>query len=199
MAFLRQFFRRELPTGVVDGVGLGQDQLGDGHHSVAIVDEAGEDGGQRLRCMQRGVVEQHDAAGLDLGGHALADGVRVVVLPIQRVHIPLDGLHTHSTDGGNDVVIILAVGAADQRGRHAGDGADALIAGGDVRRDLLCRQAVVVVVVVGVTHHLVPCIVQRLHRLRVLFRPVAHHEECGFDMVLLQNVDEGLGILVAPR
>ena len=67
------------------------------------------------------------------------------------LHIPLDGLHTHSTDGGNDVVIILAVGAADQRGRHTGDGTDALIAGGDVRRDLLCRQAVVVVVVVGVT------------------------------------------------
>lgn len=90
LAFLRQFFRRELPTGVVDGVGLGQDQPGDGHHSVAIVDEAGEDGGQRLRCMQRSVVEQHDAAGLDLGGHALADGVRVVVLPIQRVPIGKD-------------------------------------------------------------------------------------------------------------
>lgn len=90
LAFLRQFFRRELPTGVVDGVGLGQDQLGDGHHSVAIVDEAGEDGGQRLRRVQRGVVEQHDAAGLDLGGHALADGVRVVVLPIQRVPIGKD-------------------------------------------------------------------------------------------------------------
>lgn len=90
MAFLRQFFRRELPAGVVDGVGLGQDQPGDGHHSVAIVDEAGENGGQRLRRVQRGVVEQHDAAGLDLGGHTLADGVRVVVLPIQRVPIGKD-------------------------------------------------------------------------------------------------------------
>lgn len=75
---------------MVDGVGLGQDQPGDGHHSVAIVDEAGEDGGQRLRRVQRGVVEQHDAAGLDLGGHTLADGVRVVVLPIQRVPIGKD-------------------------------------------------------------------------------------------------------------
>jgi len=90
LAFLRRFFRRELPAGVVDGVGLWQDQPGDGHHSVAIVDEAGEDGGQRLRRVQRGVVEQHDAAGLDLGGHALADGVRVVVLPIQRVPIGND-------------------------------------------------------------------------------------------------------------
>ena len=90
LTFLRRFFRRELPAGVVDGVGLGQDQPGDGHHSVAIVDEAGEDGGQRLRCMQRGVVEQHDAAGLDLGGHALADGVRVVVLPVEGVPIGND-------------------------------------------------------------------------------------------------------------
>ena len=90
LTFLRRFFRRELPAGVVDGVGLGQDQPGDGHHSVAIVDKAGKDGGQRLRRVQRGVVEQHDAAGLDLGGHALADGVRVVVLPIQGVPIGKD-------------------------------------------------------------------------------------------------------------
>lgn len=82
LVFLRQFFRRELPAGVVNGVGLGQDQPGDGHHSVAIVDEAGEDGGQRLRRVQRGVVEQHDAAGLDLGGHTLADGVRIVAIGI---------------------------------------------------------------------------------------------------------------------
>ena len=75
---------------MVDGAGRGEDELGDGEDGVAVVDEAGEDGGQRLRCMQRGVVEQHDAAGLDLGGHALADGVRVVVLPIQRVPIGKD-------------------------------------------------------------------------------------------------------------
>ena len=90
LVFLRQFFRRELPAGVVDGVGLGQDQPGDGHHSVAIVDEAGEDGGQRLRRVQRGVVEQHDAPRLHLGCYAPAYRIRVVVLPVQGVPIGKD-------------------------------------------------------------------------------------------------------------
>lgn len=34
---------------MVDGVGLGEDELADGHHGVAVVDETGEDGGQGLR------------------------------------------------------------------------------------------------------------------------------------------------------
>ena len=83
-------FRRELPAGVVDGVGRIEDQLTDGHNGIPVVDQAVEDGRQGLRRVQRSVVEQHDAAGLDLGGHTLADGVRVVVLPIQRVPIGND-------------------------------------------------------------------------------------------------------------
>ena len=75
---------------MVDGVGLGEDELADGHHGVAVVDEAGEDGGQGLRRVQRGVVEQHDAPRLYLGGHPLADGIRVVVLPVQGIHIGKD-------------------------------------------------------------------------------------------------------------
>ena len=75
---------------MVDGVGRVEDQLADGHHGVAIVDEAAEDGGEGLRRVQRGVVEQDDAAGLDLGGHALAYRVRIVVLPVQGVPIGKD-------------------------------------------------------------------------------------------------------------
>ena len=115
------------------------------------------------------------------------------------LHIPLDGLHAHGADGGDDVVVVLAVGTADQRGRHAGDGTDSLVAGGDVRHDLVGGQAVIVVVVVGVAHDLVSRVVESLHRLRVFFHPVAHYEERGLDVEFLQNVDERLGVLVAPR
>ena len=58
--------RRKLSAGVVDGAGRGEDELGDGEDGVAVVDEAGEDSGQRLRCVEGGVVEQHDAAGCTL-------------------------------------------------------------------------------------------------------------------------------------
>ena len=89
-AFLRQFLRRKLPAGVVDGVGRVEDELGDGEDGVAVVDEVGEDSGQRLRRVEGGVVEQHDAARLHLGGHPLADGVRIVILPVEGVPIGKD-------------------------------------------------------------------------------------------------------------
>ena len=64
--------------------------MADGYHSVAVIDEAGENGGQGLRRVQGGVVEQHDAALLHPAGHPLADGVRVIVFPVQRVPIGND-------------------------------------------------------------------------------------------------------------
>ena len=75
---------------MVDGVGLGEDKLADGHHGVAIVDETGEDGGQGLRRVQRGVVKQDDAPLLHSAGHPLADGVGVIILPVQGVPVGND-------------------------------------------------------------------------------------------------------------
>ena len=83
-------FRRELPAGVVDGVGRIEDQLTDGHNGIPVVDQAVEDGRQGLRRVQRSVVEQHDAPRLHLGGHPLADGLRVVILPVEGVPIGND-------------------------------------------------------------------------------------------------------------
>ncbi len=75
---------------MVDGVGRVEYQLADGDHSIAVIDEAAQNGGQSLRRMQCGVVEQDDAARLHLGRYALANGVRVVVLPVEGVPIGND-------------------------------------------------------------------------------------------------------------
>lgn len=83
-------FRRELPAGVVDGVGRIEDQLTDGHNGIPVVDQAVEDGRQGLRRVQRSVVEQHDAPRLHLGCYAPAYRIRVVVLPVQGVPIGKD-------------------------------------------------------------------------------------------------------------
>lgn len=83
-------FRRELPAGVVDGVGRIEDQLTDGHNGIPVVDQAVEDGRQGLRRVQRSVVEQHDAPRLHLGCYAPAYRIRVVVLPVQGIHIGKD-------------------------------------------------------------------------------------------------------------
>ena len=82
--------RGELPPRVVDGVVPRQDQLADGQHGVTLVDEVFQDARQRLRRMKGRIVEQHDTAGLHLGGDPLVDGVRIIVLPVQRILVGND-------------------------------------------------------------------------------------------------------------
>ena len=75
---------------MVDGVVPRQDQLADGHHGVAVVDEVFQDPRQRLRRVQRRIVKQHDAPRLHLGCHPLIDGIGIVVLPVEGVPIGND-------------------------------------------------------------------------------------------------------------
>ena len=70
---------------MVDGIVSCQDQLADGYHRIAVVDEVFQDPRQGLRSMERGVMEQHNAARLHLGGDPLIDGIRVIVLPVQTI------------------------------------------------------------------------------------------------------------------
>lgn len=67
---------------MVDGVGGGEEELRDGHHGVAVADEGLQNGRQRLRRMESGVVEQDDAAGTHLPTNALGDRARIQVFPV---------------------------------------------------------------------------------------------------------------------
>ena len=51
---------------------------------------------------------------------------------------------------------------------------------------------------VGVVHHLVPGVVERLYALRVFVHPLADDKERRLHVVLCQDIDEHLRILVAP-
>lgn len=62
-----------------------QDELAHGDDLVPFLEEIFQDGGEGLRGVEGGVVEEDDGAGADLGGHPLGDGGRVVVLPVQAV------------------------------------------------------------------------------------------------------------------
>ena len=70
---------------MIDGVFAVEDQLRDGDDGIAVLDERFQDRGQGLGCVQRGVVEQNDAAVGHLACDALVDRRGVVVFPIQTV------------------------------------------------------------------------------------------------------------------
>ena len=77
----------KLPPGVVDGIGLRQDELRDGHEGIALLQQGFQNGGQGLRCVERGVVEQDDGARGHLGGHPLGDLRRRDLLPVQTIPV----------------------------------------------------------------------------------------------------------------
>ena len=114
------------------------------------------------------------------------------------IHIPLDGLHANGAHRVDRAVVIIAVGQADQGGPDAGDLFDLVIAGVQVGHHLIGGELRVMGVGVGVVHHLVARVGEGLHRFGVLIHPLAHHEKGGGDVVLPQNIDELLGVLVAP-
>lgn len=183
---------------MVDGVGLGEDDLGDRDKGISLLEKRLKDTGQGLGRVEGGVVEQDDRPGLDPLHHPLCDFAGGEVLPVQAVHIPLDGLHADRADGRDHVVVVFAVGRADEGGAHAGDGLNFVVAGLHIGDDLLPGEFGHMGVGVGVVHHLMARIGEGLYRFRVFVHPVAYHEEGGLYVVLGQDVDEHLGVLVAP-
>ena len=73
---------------MVDGVFALQDDLRDGDEAVALTAHVIEDGGQGLRRVFAGIVEQHDAAALQLPRYPPRDLLRADTLPVETVRVP---------------------------------------------------------------------------------------------------------------
>ena len=78
-----------LLTGVVDGVVgaalAGKDELGDRDESVPFLEEGLDNAGQGFRGVLGGIVEEHDGAGLYLGGDPLGNLGGREVFPVQTI------------------------------------------------------------------------------------------------------------------
>ena len=78
--------------------------------------------GRGLGRVLRRVVEEHDAAGLDIFGHAPGYLIGGQPLPVQTVHVPLHGRDAERVHGVDDVVVVLAVGGSGRAWPDAGQG-----------------------------------------------------------------------------
>ena len=96
------------------------------------------------------------------------------------------------------MVVILPVGAAEERRADAGDGLDFIAARFDVAADRVGAELREVGVVVRVRHDLVAGVGERLDGLRVFVDPAADDEKGRADAVFAEDVDQRLGVLVAP-
>ena len=114
------------------------------------------------------------------------------------LHVPLDRFHVLGADGGDDVVIILSVGTANEGGTDPSDSLDFFIGGLYVGDNLVGGEGIIVVVVQAMRHDLVACIVESFDGLGVFLHPVAHYKKGSLDVISAQNINEILGVLVAP-
>ena len=114
------------------------------------------------------------------------------------LHIPLDGLHADGADGGNDMVVVLAERAADERRADAGERRDLIVAGIYVRDDLVGSQGIVVVVRIGMVHQLVAALNDGLGLLGVLVRPVADNEKGTLHAVVREHIKDLLCVIRPP-
>lgn len=67
---------------MVDGVGLGQNNLGDGDEGVAILEELLNNTRQRLRRVESGIVKENDGARLYLTGNPLGNFTGGEIFPV---------------------------------------------------------------------------------------------------------------------
>jgi len=61
---------------------------------------------------------------------------------METIHIPLDGEHAHGVYGEYHVVVVFAVGGAEQGGPYSGDGLNFIVAGINVLYNLIPVQPV---------------------------------------------------------
>lgn len=73
---------------MVDGIFLGEDQLGDGHKGVALLGQLLQDAGQGLGGVKGRVVEENDGPGAHLAHHPLLDLGGGDLFPVQTIHVP---------------------------------------------------------------------------------------------------------------
>ena len=188
-----------LAAGVVYVVFAAQQYFRYRDDSIAVGEQGFYYAGERFGRVLRGVMEKDDAAGLNLREHALLYLGGGNALPVETVHVPLHRRHAHAVHGVYHMVVIFSVGAAEERGRDAGQLGDLLVAGGYVGNDVAVAQLREVRVRRGMVHYLVAVFGERADGFRVFIHPVADDKEGRVYIVFVENIYERLRVLVAPR
>ena len=112
---------------------------------------------------------------------------------------PLDGIHFHIVRRFDHRIVVISIRRSKKQRADAGHGLDLFIAGGDLRCHLRLGKLRHVRVGIGVVAHFVAGGAERADGIRIFVHPCADDEKRRLHIVTLQNVDQRLRLLVAPR
>ena len=140
------------------------------------------------------IVHEDDGACLRIGNGDRTCLCRAAVAPVNRVHIPEGNCLVAGADDGSNTVIGRAVRRAHPLRVTSTGLFDSRICGIDLVRHAGIAQRGELRVVQCVIANIMPLVMQALHNLRISFGISADEEERGVDALLLQYVQEHIGV-----
>ena len=119
----------DLLARVVNGIVSAEKNLRDWDYAVAVCDKGFDYAGQSFGGVFGGVMEEDYAAGFNVFKYPLLNITRGDAFPVKAVNVPLYGGHAHAVHGFYNMVIIFAVGTAEEAGAYPGDSRYLFVAG----------------------------------------------------------------------
>ena len=126
------------------------------------------------------------------------DGVCTVIFPVQRVHIPLDGIIAAFGSGADHIVVIVPVGRTKQEHIVAGQLLHLLMDADDFLPLFIVGKLAHVFVVLAVIPQIVTGLQNGLHVVRIGVHPASRHEKGDMHVMPGEDIQNFLCILVSP-
>ena len=126
------------------------------------------------------------------------DGICAIILPVQRVHIPLDGVIAAFGGGTDHIVVIIPIGRPEQEHVIAGQFFYLLMDAHDFLPLFIVGKLAHVLVVFAVVAQVVSCFQDGLYVVRIGIHPAARHEKSNVHIVPGEDIQNLLCILVSP-
>ena len=176
------------------------DQFGNGNDLIALPLQIGDQRIQSLRREFRPVVAEDDGAAAQMlmiadGGD---DGIRAVILPVQGIHVPLNGIVAAFGGGADHIVVIIPVGRAEQEHVIARQLLHLPVDGYDFLALFIVGDLTHVFVVFAVVSQIMPGRQDGLHVLRIGIHPAARHEEGDMYVVPGKDIQDLSRVFVPP-
>ena len=130
--------------------------------------------------------------------HRVYDGIHAVVLPVQRIHIPLNGVVATGAHPFNHVIVVISIGRAEQKHFIAGQLFDLFMHLHYLVLDFTVGNLTHILVIFAVISQIVPLGENHFHILRVVFHPASCHKKGDFYVIFPQYFHNLFCVLVAP-
>ena len=144
-------------------------------------------------------MQQDDRAGYELLTYPLHHFIRRRILPVEAVDVPLYAVHGFVVQILYEIVVVFAVRSAEQGRAGACELLDGFVAVFDLVELFAGAQLSHMRMGRAVVADIVTSRGDLFDAVGVAVDPLLHEEEGAFHTIFIEDIQQGIGLLVAPR